>query len=67
MAKTPAMIVVLTAPRPTSRMPSFPSGRGDCDGFHGGLELYHPGRAGPAGRAGLVCEPQPADSVDQSR
>jgi len=24
MASTPAMVVVLTAPRPTRRMPSFP-------------------------------------------
>ena len=31
MAMTPAMVVVLTAPRPTSRTPSLPRRRGDVE------------------------------------
>ncbi len=40
MASTPAMTVVLTAPRPTRRMPSLPLAGCMDNWFHGGLELY---------------------------
>ena len=41
MAMTPAMVVVLTAPRPTSRTPSLPCAGAISTGVDTGEKLYH--------------------------
>src|SRR5262249_20799400 len=49
MAITPAMVVVLTAPRPTSMMPSFPSAFSMFCAFFTTGRLYHPVTEGDVG------------------
>ena len=49
-ASTPAIVVVLTAPMPTSKIPSFPLGISDFRRILHNRRLYHPGR----GRTGLA-------------